>query len=201
MLTIDPAQTSPKNLYQLLLGTVAPRPIAWVSTVSSDGVPNLAPFSFFNAFSSNPPYLGFAVAQHDDGRAKDTLNNVRQVPEVVINMVDFSLANAMHQTSAAVPPETDEFALANLERHPAERVRPWRVAGSRAQMECIVEQIIPLGREAATTHLVLCRMLLMHLDPGILNENGRIDPQLTQWIARLGRRYYTRSDGDQVFEL
>jgi flavin reductase (DIM6/NTAB) family NADH-FMN oxidoreductase RutF len=201
MLTYDPANMPPKAFYQLLIGVVAPRPIAWVSSVSGSGVPNLAPFSFFNAFSSDPPYLGFAVAQHEDGRVKDTLANVREVPEVVINMVDMAAAHAMHQTSSAVSPDINEFELAGLEQLPAQRIRPARVAASAAQMECRVEQIIPLGGTEATTHLVLCRMLLLHLNPAILNENGRIDPQLAQWIGRMGRKYYTRTDGEQVFEL
>jgi flavin reductase (DIM6/NTAB) family NADH-FMN oxidoreductase RutF len=201
MLTYDPAIVPPKAFYQLLIGIVAPRPIAWVSSLSADGVPNLAPFSFFNAFSSDPPYLGFAVAQHDNGRVKDTLANVRAVPEVVINMVDFSLIHAMYQTSHIVPPEANEFELAGLEHAPSLKVRPARVAHSHAQMECRVEQIIPLGGIEATTHLVLCRMLLLHLNPAILNEAGRIDPQLAQWVGRMGRKYYTRTDGTQVFEL
>jgi flavin reductase (DIM6/NTAB) family NADH-FMN oxidoreductase RutF len=202
MLRIDPTQIATKDLHQYILGAVAPRPIAFASTISADGVPNLAPYSFFNAFSSNPPLLIFSSNRRvANNTTKDTLKNVEDTGEVVINVVSHSISRQMALASVEYGPEVDEFKKAGLTPLPSEQVRPFRVAESPVQMECVVEKILPLGELGGAGNLVFCRIVLMHVAEEVLNDKGRIDPHKIDLMGRMGRFYYVRASGDAVEEI
>lgn len=170
--------------YQLVLGAVIPRPIGWISTVSVDGTPNLAPFSFFNLVGGGPPTLMVAPGLRRGGGEKDTLANVRAVPELVHHVVDESHAEVMNATSAELPPDVDEFAHIRLQTVPADLVRPPRLASAAVAMEARVEQIMPVG--ATGYHLILAPVLRVHIRADLLDGDGRIDPERLRPIARLG---------------
>lgn len=199
---IDPTQIPTKDLHQFILGAVAPRPIAFASTISADGVPNLAPYSFFNAFSSNPPILIFSSNRRvANNTTKDTLKNVEETGEVVINVVPHAIVRQMAVTSIEFGPEVDEFKKAGLTPLPSELVRPFRVAESPVNMECKVDQILPLGLDGGAGNLIICRIVLMHIDESILTEKGRIDPHKIDLMGRMGRFYYARASGAAVEEI
>ncbi len=202
MRTIDPMQIATKDLHQFMLGAVAPRPIAFASTISADGVPNLAPYSFFNAFSSNPPILIFSSNRRvENNTTKDTLQNVKETGEVVIHAVSYAMARQMALCSIEYDATVDEFAKAGFTPLPSERVRPFRVAESPVHMECVVDDIIPLGDKGGAGNLIVCRMVLMHISEEVLTPSGRIDPQKIDLIGRMGRFYYARASGDAIFEV
>ncbi len=201
-MTIDPTQIPTKDLHQYILGAVAPRPIAFASTISLDGVPNLAPFSFFNAFSSNPPILIFSSNRRvANNTTKDTLKNVQETREVVINVVPYAIVRQMALCSIEYGADVNEFEKAGFTALPSERIRPFRVAESPVQMECRVEQILPLGEKGGAGNLIICHILLMHINENILSETGRIDPQKIDLMGRMGRFYYSRASGDSVMEI
>lgn len=202
MLRIDPKEIATKDLHQFILGAVAPRPIAFASTISTDGVPNLAPYSFFNAFSSNPPILIFSSNRRvANNTTKDTLKNVEDTGEVVINVVSHHIVRQMAVTSVEYGPEVDEFKKAGLTPMPSELIRPFRVAESPVQMECKVEQILPLGEKGGAGNLIICRIVLMHIAEEVLNDKGRIDPHKIDLMGRMGRFYYVRASGAAVEEI
>ena len=201
-MTVDPNQTPTKDLHQFILGAVAPRPIAFASTISTEGVLNLAPYSFFNAFSSNPPILIFSSNRRvANNTTKDTLKNVEDTGEVVINVVPHAIVRQMALCSIEYGAGISEFEKAGLTPVPSELVKPFRVAESPVQMECKVEQILPLGEKGGAGNLVMCRILLMHIDDRILTEKGRIDPHKIDLMGRMGRFYYTRASGDAIVEV
>jgi len=202
MLHIDPTQIATKDLHQYILGAVAPRPIAFASTLSKDGVPNLAPYSFFNAFSSNPPILIFSSNRRvANNTTKDTLTNVEDTGEVVINVVSHRISRQMALTSIEYGPEVNEFVKAGFTALPSERVKPFRVAESPVQMECVVDKIVPLGDEGGAGNLIFCKIVLMHISEEILSETGRIDPHKIDLMGRMGRFYYARASGAAVEEI
>lgn len=202
MLTIDPTQIPTKDLHQYILGAVAPRPIAFASTLSADGTPNLAPYSFFNAFSSNPPILIFSSNRRvSNNTTKDTLKNVEDTGEVVINVVSHAIVRQMALCSVEYDASVNEFEKAGFTPLPSERVKPFRVAESPVQMECKVEQILPLGEKGGAGNLIICRIVLMHIDERVLSETGRIDPHKIDLVARMGRFYYARASGPAIFEI
>ncbi|MDX1911494.1 MAG: flavin reductase family protein [Saprospiraceae bacterium] len=202
MLTIDPTQIATKDLHQYILAAVAPRPIAFASTISADGVPNLAPYSFFNAFSSNPPILIFSSNRRvANNTTKDTLKNVEETGEVVINVVSHRISRQMALTSIEYPPEIDEFEKAGFTPLPSDLVRPYRVAESPVQMECVVDQIQPLGEGGGAGNLIFCRIVRMHISEEILSDTGRIDPHKIDLMGRMGRFYYARASGAAVEEI
>ncbi len=202
MLTIDPEQIATKDLHQFMLGAVAPRPIAFASTISTDGVLNLAPYSFFNAFSSNPPIMIFSSNRRvANNTTKDTLKNVEDTGEVVINVVSHSISRQMALASVEYGPEVDEFKKAGFTPLASEKVRPFRVAESPVQMECVVEQILPLGNDGGAGNLIVCRMVLMHIAEEVLNDKGRIDPHKIDLVGRMGRFYYARASGNAIEEI
>jgi len=202
MLRIDPNEIATKDLHQFIVGAVAPRPIAFASTVSADGVQNLAPYSFFNAFSSNPPLLIFSSNRRvSNNTTKDTLKNVQDTGEVVINVVSHSIVRQMAVAGVEYGPEVDEFKKAGLTPVPSELVRPPRVAESPVQMECVVEQILPLGESGGAGNLIICRIVLMHIAEEVLNDKGRIDPHKIDLMGRLGRFYYVRASGAAIEEI
>lgn len=202
MLRIDPAEIATKDLHQFILGAVAPRPIAFASTISAEGVPNLAPYSFFNAFSSNPPILIFSSNRRvSNNTTKDTLKNVEDTGEVVINVVSHRIVRQMALCSVEYPADVNEFEKAGFTPLASEKVRPFRVAESQVQMECKVDKILPLGEKGGAGNLIFCNIVLMHINEAVLNEKGRIDPQKIDLVARMGRFYYARVSGDAIFEV
>lgn len=187
---VDPAQTPHKDLYSLMIRSVVPRPIAWVSTVSASRILNLAPFSFFNAISAEPPTLCFSPGRRPDGGVKDTLRNVEATHEFVVNMVNETLAEAMNETATNYPYGVSEFEQAGLEAVASERVRAPRVKGSPVAFECEVTDLVPLGREGGGNMLVIGEVLLIHVDDAVLTD-GKVDPAKLAAIGRMGAMDYT----------
>jgi len=192
---IDPSELDTTSVYKLLTGAVVPRPIAWVSSRSRDGVLNLAPYSFFNVASRQPPMLAISIGPRTDGEdyAKDTLTNIRESQEFVINMVSLSLADAMHESAINYPPEVDEFERAGLTPAPCEVIDTPRVAEARISMECTLEHLLKLG----TDHLVIGRMHRYHVDDELISH-GRID---MQGLDPLGRMAGNFTKIESLFDL
>jgi flavin reductase (DIM6/NTAB) family NADH-FMN oxidoreductase RutF len=202
MLTIDPKQVKTSELHSYLLGAVAPRPIAFASTVDKDGNPNLSPFSFFNVFSAKPPIAVFSPARSGrTGATKNTFDNVKEVPEVVINVVNYDLVQQASLSSTEYPKGVNEFIKAGLTPLASEMIRPFRVKESPVQMECKVINIIELGQEGGAGNLVICEILLVHIDERVLDANRNIDPHKIDLVARMGGNYYCRASGPAVFEV
>ena len=187
-------QISPRELYRTLLIAVAPRPIAWVSTLSQDGTPNLAPFSFFNAVSATPPMLGFSPGVRslpNGSEPKGTLLNVRETREFVVNMVTFDLAESMNITSGEYEHGINEFELAHLATRPSQVVRAPQVAASPVSFECKLHQILDFG-QPVTGHLVIGDVVALHLDDQLLRE-GRLETNALDLIGRMGGAQYTHT--------
>ena len=202
MIAIDPSQTSVPHVHRTLLGAVGPRPIAFASTINSKGEPNLAPFSFFNAFGANPATLVFSPSRRGrDNTTKDTFENLKEVPEVVINAVNFSIVQQMNLASTEYPKGVNEFLKSGLTPLPSEKIRPFRVKESPAQFECRVRDIIETGDQGGAGNLVICDVLLIHLDEDILDDKGLIDPARIDLVGRLGGDFYCRANGDALFVL
>ena len=198
MLSIDPKTTATRDFHQFLLGAVAPRPIAFVSTVDENGVANLAPYSFFNAFSSNPPTLVFSSNRRVlNNTTKDTLANVQATKEVVINVVNYDIVRQMAVTAIEFETNISEFDKAGLTPIASEMVKPPRVKESPAHMECKVKEIITLGEHGGAGHLIICEVLRMHIKEEVLDGN-RIDPHKMDLMGRMGRSYYVRASGAAV---
>ncbi len=199
---VEAASLSVQKIHQLLLGAIGPRPICFASTVDRDGRRNLAPFSFFNVFSANPPIVVFSPARSGrDGSNKHTFENVLEVPEVVINVVNYQM---VHQTSLASSPfakGVDEFEKAGFTPLPSESVRPWRVAESPVQMECDVIEVRPLGDGGGSGNLVICKVKLIHVHDEVLDADGRIDQTKIDLVARMGGDWYCRAHGDALFSI
>lgn len=202
MLRIDPKTTLTRDLHQFLLGIVSPRPIAFVSTLDKDGNPNLAPYSFFNAFSSNPPIVIFSSNRTvRDNRTKDTLANVRETGEAVINAVSYNIVRQMALAGVQFPKGVSEFEKTGLTPLPSELVKPFRVKESPAHMECRVKDVITLGEYGGAGHLIICEVLLVHLDETVVDDKNRIDPHKMDLMGRMGRSYYVRASGANVFPI
>ena len=200
MITIDPKSIPVPKVQAFLQGTVAPRPIAFVSSIDKDGKVNLSPFSFFNMFSMNPPILVFSPSRRvRDNSTKHTLQNVLEVPEVVINIVSYNMVEQASLSSCDFPKGTNEFVKAGFTEAKSILVRPPRVAESKASFECKVNQVIPLGTEGGAGNLVICEVLLMHLDESIIEADGRINPYKLDAVARMGSDYYCRANGESIF--
>lgn len=186
----------------LLLSAVGPRPVAFASTIDAQGRPNLSPFSFFNCFGSNPPVLIFSPARRGrDNTTKHSLHNVQAVPEVVINVLTYAMVQQANVASGEYPEGVNEFEKAGFTAIPSERVRPFRVKESPVQLECAVKQVIATGTEGAAGNLVICEVLLMHVDETLLNEKGIIDQRRIDLVGRMGGDFYVRAHGDALFEL
>ena len=199
MLSITPSEIPQKELHQHLLGCVAPRPIAFASTMDKDGNPNIAPYSFFNAFSSNPPILVFSSNRRGlDNMTKDTLKNVEATGEVVINMVSHSIVRQMAIASISFPSNIDEFAKSGLTPVESDEVKPFRIKESPAQLECKVKQIISLGDQGGAGNLIICEVVKMHLDENVLDADKKIDPHKIDLMGRMGRAFYVRASGENV---
>jgi flavin reductase (DIM6/NTAB) family NADH-FMN oxidoreductase RutF len=204
---VVPSQLAHREIYNILISTVVPRPIAWVSSLSADGQPNLAPFSFFNAVCAKPPLLAFApgmrapkppAARDSAGVPKDTLRNVRETGEFVINLVTFELAEAMNLTSGDYEAGVNEFEVVKLESAPSKIVRPRRVVQSPISFECKLHQIIDFNPDPDGGSLVIGEIVSIHMDERHLKE-GRIDRNSLDLIGRMGGMQYTRTT--QRFEM
>lgn len=193
---IDPQDLDPRSVYKLLIGSVVPRPIAWASTVSAAGVRNLAPFSFFTVASRNPPMLCISIGERtsEDRPTKDTLDNIEETGEFVINVVSLPLSNAMHESSGSHPPEADEFEKASLTPAPCEVVGAPRVGEAGVSMECVLDRVLTLGSD----HLVIGRMVRFHVRDDLYGENGRID---VSKLAPLGRLAGDYTMVETIFDL
>ncbi|WP_291728850.1 flavin reductase family protein [Bernardetia sp.] len=186
----------------LLLGAISPRPIAFASTIDKEGNVNLSPFSFFNVFGANPPTLIFSPARRvRDNTIKHTLENVKEVKEVVINMVSYSMVEQMSLSSTEYEKGVNEFFKAGFTPIDSETVSPPRVLESPAQFECVVREIVETGQEGGAGNLIICEVKKMHISKAILDEDGKIDPHLLDAVARMGGNYYCRASGDAVFEV
>jgi len=188
-------------MHQYLLGTVSPRPIAFVSTVNEEGQPNLAPYSFFNVFSSNPPIAVFSSNRRvSDNTTKDTLHNVKVTGECVINAVTYDIVRQMTVASVGYSSEVNEFEKAGLTPISSDVVKPFRVKESPAHMECKVREIIPLGEHGGAGHLIVCDVLRMHISESVIDDD-RIDPHKIDLMGRMGRAYYVRASGDAIHTI
>lgn len=202
MKTIIPGEIPIPQLHQFLIGSVAPRPICFASTIDAEGVPNLAPFSFFNVFSANPPILIFAPNNSGrTGQPKDTLLNVKQVPEVVINMVNHEIVEKMNVAAAPWDKGISEFDKAGFTAVNSDIVKPFRVKESPVQIECKVIEIKEMGTGGGAGNIVICQVEKLHIDEGILNEEGKIDQNKIDLVGRLGGSWYSRSNSPSLFEL
>ena len=192
-MTVDPAHSQPRDVYKLMVGAIVPRPIAFVSTLSADGVLNLAPFSFFTAISANPPVICFSpMIRSSDGQKKDTLRNIEATGEFVVNVVSEEFAAQMNLCSQEFPPEVDEFAASGLTPLPSEAVKPPRVAESHIQMECRLVQVVHVSPKPLGGSIVLGEVLRFHVDDAII-ANFAIDPDKLLPIGRMGGPTYTRT--------
>ncbi|MBB4932307.1 flavin reductase (DIM6/NTAB) family NADH-FMN oxidoreductase RutF [Lipingzhangella halophila] len=193
-LVLDPAEMPAPAARKLLIGSVVPRPIAWTSTVSRSGVPNLAPFSFFTVASTCPQMLTITIEPHDSGAEKDTLANIRETGEFVVNVVPEQLGNAMRVSADVGEGAADEFAIAGLTAAPSHLVAASRVAETPAAVECRLERMLRLG----TDTMVIGRVACYHMDPAVLDDRGRVDNLALRALGRLGGGYIRT---DQAFGL
>ena len=202
MLSLDPKELPVPKLHHYLLGAIGPRPIAFASTLDKDGNANLAPFSFFNVFSANPPILIFSPAR--SGRTnttKDTYKNVKEVPECVINIVNYDIVEQMSLASSPFEHGVSEFEKSGLTPLPSDIVKPFRVKESPVQLECKVNEVIELGNEGGAGNLVICEIVKIHIAEEVLDDNQMIDQQKIDLVARMGGNWYCRADKNSMFEI
>lgn len=200
--SIDAKEVSNREMYALLTGTVIPRPIAWASTIDKEGNVNLAPFSYFNVFGSNPPTLIFSPNRRGrDLTTKNTYENLMEVPEVVINLVNYNLVRQMSITSVEYSESVNEFEKAGLTMKESLSVKPSRVAESPVQFECRVDQIIPVSLKGGAPNLVICEVLHVHIDEDLIKADGKIDSSKLDSCGRLGGGEYVRVHGDAIFSI
>ena len=202
MLSIDLIKMGLPKAHHYLLGAVGPRPICFASTIDENGTPNLAPFSFFNVFSSNPPIAIFSPARSGrTGKHKDTFNNVQKVNEVVINLVDYKMVEQMSLASSPYNADVDEFIKSGLTPIKSEIVKPFRVKEAPVQMECEVIEIKELGQQGGAGNLIICKILKMHIVDYILDEKQMINQEKIDLVARMGGDWYCRTDKNSMFEI
>lgn len=201
MISYQPKELSTAKLHGYLLSAVAPRPIAFASTIDKDGNPNLSPFSYFNVFSTNPPILIFSPSRRvRDNTTKHTLENAEAVNEVVINVVNYDIVQQMSLSSTEYPNGVNEFEKAGLTMLKSDLVKPFRVAESPIQLECKVNEIVKLGTEGGAGNLIICEVLKFHISETILDADGVVDQEKLDLVARAGGNYYSRAK-DGFFEI
>ena len=193
LMQINPADLSTRELYSWMVRLITPRPIAWVSTVSAAGIPNLAPFSFFNGVGANPPTIVFCPANNRHGQPKDTLVNIRQTGQFVVNLVTEIDAQPMNLSSSELDADVDEFDFASVDKASCQRVSPPRVAQASAAMECELVEAITLGTGPGGANLVIGRILWLHLDQRLFDEQGQFDAKRLDTIGRMGGQDYVRT--------
>lgn len=202
MKSIDPNEINVIDVQAILTGAIAPRPIAFASTVDANGKPNLAPFSFFNAFGANPPMLIFSPALRGrDGSSKHTLENVKLNKEVVINMVNYSMVEQMNVASADYDQTVNEFGKSGFTELASDTIKPPRVKESPVQFECKVTQVIETGTEGGAGNLVICHIEKIHIDESILDDIGKIDPLKIDLVGRMGGEFYIRTLPESIFTV
>jgi flavin reductase (DIM6/NTAB) family NADH-FMN oxidoreductase RutF len=190
---LEVEKANPQLVYQALVGIVNPRPIAWVTSVDEEGRVNLAPFSFFNAFGSNPPVVVFSPVMRRDGGRKDTLRNVEATGEFVLNAAVEALADQVNMTSRELAYGQSEAELAGLRLIPSVLVKPPRVADSPTHLECKLLYVLSIGSGPGAANLVIGEVVLVHVDDAVLDDRGQVDPRKLRTIARLGGDWYCRS--------
>lgn len=194
MISFHPKDLSTGRLHGYLLSAVAPRPIAFASTIDANGNANLSPFSYFNVFSSNPPILIFSPARRvRDNTTKHTLENIEALKEVVINVVNYDIVHQMSLTSTEYPEGVNEFEKAGLTMLPSDEIKPFRVAESPVQFECKVNEIVHLGKEGGAGNLVICEVVKLHIADEVINEDSTINQEALDLVARAGGSYYSRA--------
>lgn len=199
---ISPHDMEKPRLHKFLLGTVAPRPIAFASTVDKEGNPNLSPFSFFNAFGVNPTTLIFSPSRRGrDNTTKHTYENIKEVPEVVINMVNYEMVHQASLASTEYPKGVNEFIKAGFTPLPSKTIKPFRVKESPVQFECRVREVIETGNQGGAANLVICEINLIHYHENILDNNGLPHPEKIRLVGRHGGDYYTKAFGESLFEV
>jgi len=202
MITINPKNTETKIVQEYLLSSVGPRPIALASTIDNNNIPNLSPFSFFNVFSGNPPILIFSPARRiRNNTEKDTLRNLKEIREVVINVVNHDIAERMVISSLDYASDVDEFLESGFTHLKSDLIKPFRVQESPVQMECKVKKIISLGENGGAGNLVICEILLIHVSKKILDENKKINQEKIDLIGRLGFNWYIKNSEKSLFEI
>ena len=200
--TINPIDYSTKDLHKILLSSVTPRPIALASTIDTNGIVNLSPFSYFNVFSANPPVLIFSPANRvTDNSKKDTLINIGKIKEVVINLVDYKIVEPTSLSSVYFEKNIDEFLKSGLTKMESIKVKPPRVLESPVSYECKVNDVISLGNNGGAGNLIICEVLMIHINEEFLNENGDIDPLKLNLVARMGENYYLDVKKESLFEI
>lgn len=199
---IDPKEIKTNVFHSYMLSAIAPRPIAFASTVDKNGHPNLAPFSFFNAFGSNPPVVVFSPARRvRDNTIKHTLENIYETKEVVINVVNFAMVRQASLASSEYPKGVNEFIKSGFTPVPSHIVKPFRVKESPVQMECKVLEVKETGYMGGAANLIICEILLMHIDEAVLTSDSKIDPNKIDLVARMGSDLYCRASGSALFEV
>ena len=199
---IDPNKVSQPTLHGYLLSAIAPRPIAFVSSIDPEGNVNLSPFSFFNVFSSNPPVVIFSPARSGrDLSQKDTFHNIKDVPEVVISIVTYPMVEQMSLSSSAYEKGINEFMKAGFTEVASEKVKPPRVGESPVSLECVVDNVIELGEGGGAGNLVIARVVLMHIDDAYLDEKGKLDTTKLDSVGRMGGIWYTRASEGALFAI
>lgn len=190
------------QVQQILANSVGPRPIAFASTIDKDGNPNLSPFSFFNVFSSAPPILIFSPSRRvRDNTTKHTLENILEVPEVVINVVNYAMVQQTSLSSTEYPKNVNEFEKAGFTAIESDTIKPMRVKESPVQFECKVNQVMALGNEGGAGNLVFCEVIKIHVHDSIFNDQKQIDPFKIDLVARMGGNWYCRANGNALFEV
>lgn len=199
---IHPKEVPVQKMVAYLQGAVSPRPIAFVSSVSANGQVNLSPFSFFNLFSMNPPILVFSPSRRvRDNSTKHTLQNVQEVPEVSINIIQYEMVEQASLASCDFPKDVNEFNKSGFTPVASSLVKPPRVGESPISFECKVNQIIQLGNEGGAGNLVVCEVVLMHIQDEVLDEQGKINPWKVDAVARMGDDFYCRAQGNAIFSV
>ena len=202
MKSINPKEIEIPKLHRYLLGSIGPRPIAFASTIDSKGNINLAPFSFFNVFSANPPIMIFSPARSGrTNESKDTYNNVKEVPEVVINVVTHEMVHQMSLASSPYGSDVSEFEKAGFTSLASDMITPPRVKESPVQFECKVNEVIELGDQGGAGNLIICEVLRIHVKESLLDQNEMIDQHKIDLVSRMGGNWYCRADKNSMFEI
>ena len=200
--SLDPLQLDTKEVHKILLSSVAPRPIAFASTVDLKGNVNLSPFSYFNVFSSNPPILIFSPSRRvRDNTTKHTLENSKETKEVVINMVNYSIVEQMSQTSREYDKGVNEFVETGLTEVPSLKVKPPRVLESPISFECTVDNIVSLGESGGAGQLIIAKVIQIHINKDYLDTEGNIDSEKLELVARMGGDWYTKANKESMFKI
>lgn len=202
MISLNPAELSIPKLHEHLLNAIAPRPIAFVTTIDKEGNVNLAPFSFFNCFGSNPPTLVYSPARSGKtGASKNTHDNVKEVAECVVNIAHYDILYQMNLAAGMYPKGVNEFAKSGLTAVPSITVKPPRVAECYVQFECVVKQVIETGALGSAGNLVICEVTQIHINEKVMNEEGSIDPFKMDYIARMGKQFWARVGSDNIIQV